>query len=224
MKIFITCNSEPKEIQEERFTLTLWFSHVFPIVNHQKLPLARYPAVTARSNDALPTEAIITSGVCFEFVTFRGECHIQCKTQFYRSSCFNLQPNPKIYCIAPLKNINNQVSSLTIPTNISSSSLIFLVRLLCEKPFHTYFKSKTHYCPIKRGEEQGNPFSLLSEPVSPSSLLIQVHPVQLSLYSQLFFFSLLPTFSPYVFPLFLPPPNFFRAISPSSLFCSSPLN
>ena len=39
--------------------------------------------------------------------------------------------------------INNQVSSLTIPTNISSSSLIFLVRLLCEKPFHTYFKSKT---------------------------------------------------------------------------------
>ena len=63
----------------------------------------------------------------------------------------------------------------------------------------------------QEGEEQGSksPFSLLSEPIPPSSLLIQVHPVQ---------FSLLPTF------LFLPPPNFFWAISPSSLFCSTPLH
>ena len=61
----------------------------------------------------------------------------------------------------------------------------------------------------KRGEEQGSksPFSLLSEPISPSSLDVYL------------------TFSPssQLFPLFLPPPNFFWAISPSSLFCSSPL-
>ena len=76
---------------------------------------------------------------------------------------------------------------------------------------------------LGRGKNKGSksPFSLLSEPISPSSLLfdflIQVHPVQ---------FPLLPTFlflpPPYFFPLFLPPPNLFWAISPSSLFCSSP--
>jgi len=76
---------------------------------------------------------------------------------------------------------------------------------------------------LGRGKNKGSksPFSLLSEPISPSSLLfdflIQVHPVQ---------FPLLPTFlflpPPYFFPLFLPPPNLFWAISPSSLFCSPP--
>ena len=62
-----------------------------------------------------------------------------------------------------------------------------------------------------RGEEQGSksPFSPLSDSISHSSLLIQVHSVQ---------FSLLPTFlcipSPYFFPLFLPPPNFFGPFPP----------
>ena len=83
-----------------------------------------------------------------------------------------------------------------------------------------------------RGEEQGSksPFSLLSEPISLSSLLLipSSRSIQFnSPCSQLFFFSLLPTFlflpPPYLFPLFLSPPNFFWAISPSSLFCSSPL-
>ena len=70
---------------------------------------------------------------------------------------------------------------------------------------------------LKRGEEQGSksPFSLLSEPISPSSLLLisSSRSIQFnSLYSQLFFFSLLPTFSPYFsllptcFGPFLPPP------------------
>ena len=36
-------------------------------------------------------------------------------------------------------------------------------------------------------------------------------------------FSLLPKRFLFFFSLFLPPPNFFGAISPSSLFCSSPL-
>ena len=48
---------------------------------------------------------------------------------------------------------------------------------------------------------------------------MEAHPVQ---------FSLLPTFlflpPPYFFPLFLPHPNFVWAISPSSLFCSSPFS
>ena len=72
----------------------------------------------------------------------------------------------------------------------------------------------------QRGEEQGSksPFSLLSEPISPSSLLFisSSRSIQFnSPYSQLFFFSLLPTFSLYFY--------LFWAISPSSLLCSSPL-
>ena len=66
-------------------------------------------------------------------------------------------------------------------------------------------------------EEQGSkcPFSLLSEPISPSSLLFisSSRSIQFnSPYSQLFFFSLLPTFPPYFsllptfFGPFLPPP------------------
>jgi len=69
----------------------------------------------------------------------------------------------------------------------------------------------------KRGEEQGSksPFSLLSEPISPSPLLFisSSRSIQFNCpYSQLFFFSLLPTFSPYFsllptfFGPFLPPP------------------
>ena len=66
-----------------------------------------------------------------------------------------------------------------------------------------------------RGEEQGSksPFSLLSEPISPSSLLLisSSRSTQFnSPYSQLFFFSLFPTFSLYfsLLPTFfyLPPP------------------
>ena len=54
----------------------------------------------------------------------------------------------------------------------------------------------------ERGEEQGSksPFSLLSEPISRSSLLFisSSRSIQFnSPYSQLFFFSLLPTFSTY---------------------------
>ena len=61
----------------------------------------------------------------------------------------------------------------------------------------------------KNGEEQGSKssFSLLSEPISPSSLLFisSSRSIQFnSPYSQLFFFSLLPTF----FGPFLPPPSF----------------
>ena len=69
----------------------------------------------------------------------------------------------------------------------------------------------------KRGEEQGSksPFSLLSEPISPSSL---------NFYRSLLTFISHFIPSPNFFPLFLPPPNFFWAISPSSLFCSSPLS
>ena len=70
-----------------------------------------------------------------------------------------------------------------------------------------------------RGVEQGgkSSFSLLSEPISPSSLLFrQISPSSLKF--NLFFLPL-----PYFFPLFLPPPNFVWAISPSSIFCSSPL-
>ena len=76
-----------------------------------------------------------------------------------------------------------------------------------------------------RGEEQGSksPFSLLSELISPSTLLLisSFRSTQFnSPYSQLFFFSFLPTFS-----LFLPPPIFFYLpppiFFPSSLFCSS---
>ena len=72
---------------------------------------------------------------------------------------------------------------------------------------------------IQRGVEQRgkSPFSLLSEPISPPSLLLE--PISPSPLNILFFF--LPP--PYFFPLFLPPPNFVWAISPSSLFCSSPL-
>ena len=70
-----------------------------------------------------------------------------------------------------------------------------------------------------------SPFSLLSEPISPSSLLFWANfsllPKQLR-----FFFSLLPTFSPYfsllptLFGPFLPPPY---SVPPSSLWgnCSS---
>ena len=73
-----------------------------------------------------------------------------------------------------------------------------------------------------RGLEQGgkSPFSLLSEPIFPSSLLLEpISPSPFSFLKSTIFF--LPP--PYFFPLFLPPPNFFWAISPSSLFCSSPL-
>ena len=81
----------------------------------------------------------------------------------------------------------------------------------------------------ERGVEQGgkSPFSLLSEPVSPSPLPFEpIYPFSLlfepiSPSSLKFNFSFLPP--PYFFPLFLPPPNFVWAISPSSLFCSSPL-
>ena len=74
---------------------------------------------------------------------------------------------------------------------------------------------KNNYYPVtcKRGVEQGSksPFSLLSEPISPSYLLFGANfsllPKRLR-----FFFSLLPTFSPYFsllptfFGPFLPPP------------------
>ena len=76
---------------------------------------------------------------------------------------------------------------------------------------------------LMEGEEQGSksPLSLLSEPISPSSLLFisSSRSIQFnSPYSQLCFFSLLPTFSPYFSLL----PTFFWAISPSSLAYSVP--
>ena len=69
----------------------------------------------------------------------------------------------------------------------------------------------------QKGDEQGSksPFSLLSEPISPSSLLFISSSTSIqfnSPYSQHFLFSLLPTFSPYFsllptfFGSFLPPP------------------
>ena len=80
----------------------------------------------------------------------------------------------------------------------------------------------------QRGEEQGSksPFSLLSEPVSPSSLLFisSSRSIQSISYSQLFFFSLLPTFYPYFsllptfFGPFLPPPY---SVSPPSTMTSA---
>ena len=77
-----------------------------------------------------------------------------------------------------------------------------------------------YYTFQKRGVEQEDksPFSLLSEPISPSSLLFE--PISAS--SLNVNFSFLPP--PYFSPLFLPPPNFVWAISPSSLFCCSPLS
>ena len=64
---------------------------------------------------------------------------------------------------------------------------------------------KFRHIAYQRGEEQGSksPFSLLSEPISPSSLLFEPKIISSprsiqfnSPYSQLFFFSLLPTFPP----------------------------
>ena len=73
-----------------------------------------------------------------------------------------------------------------------------------------------------RGEEQGckSPFSLLSELISPSSLLLisSFRSTQFnSPYSQLFFFSFLPTFS-----LFLPPPIFFISLLPFFFYLPPP--
>ena len=81
--------------------------------------------------------------------------------------------------------------------------------------FNTKYKGMARI--LQRGEEQGSKshFSLLSEPISPSSLLLisSSKSIQFnSPYSELFFFSLLPTFPPYfsllstLFGPFLPPP------------------
>ena len=88
--------------------------------------------------------------------------------------------------------------------------LTYRIESFCQRVF-PLFQGFRHI--TKQGEEQGgkSPFSLLSEPISPSSLLFWANfsllPKRLR-----FFFSLLPTFSPYFsllptfFGPFLPPP------------------
>ena len=86
-------------------------------------------------------------------------------------------------------------------------------------PSYTFLRLAGHHSskPLLRGEEKGSksPFFQLSEPVSPSSLLLisSSRYIQFnSPYSQLFFFSFLRNFPPYfsrlptIFRPFLPPP------------------
>ena len=86
-----------------------------------------------------------------------------------------------------------------------------------EKLHYFYCFPTSCRCLITEGEEQGtkSPFSLLSEPISPSSQLFisSSRSIQFnSPFSHIFFFSLLPTFPPYFsllptfFGPFLPPP------------------